>query len=313
MLIDLLNKFLQKYIALLTICSLFLGVIFDDFGKQFLFFVPFLFAFMTFSGSIKMKFSDLNIFYKAPGAILFCMVILHIIMPLISYLIASMIFDDRLLIIGFVMLMCVPTGVTSIIWINVGRGDMPLGLAVVLLDTFLAPIVIPATMHLVSGKAVKIQTADLILDLILMIVVPTIVAILLNEFSHGKVPKIIGTKLGPFSKLALFSIIFVNGGAIAPYMKAISWELLLIIAVVFVVVVCGYIVSIVLSRFMQYSYDRHVSITFLCGMRNISTGVIVATTYFPAKVAMPVAFGMLFQQLLASIVSTQLEKRRKVV
>ncbi|WP_414051001.1 bile acid:sodium symporter family protein [Macrococcus animalis] len=311
--LDIVNKFLQKYIALLTICSLLLGVIFDDFGKYFLFVVPFLFAFMTFSGSINMKFSDLNIFYKAPKDILFCMVVLHLIMPLLSYLIANAIFDDQLLIIGFVMLMCVPTGVTSIIWINVGRGDMPLGLAVVLLDTFLAPIVIPATMHLVSGKAVKIQTADLIIDLILMIVVPTIIAILLNELSRGTVPKIIGTKLNPFSKLALFSIIFVNGGAIAPYMKAFTWELLLIIVVVFIVVVCGYLVSIVLSRFMQHSYPRHVSITFLCGMRNISTGVIVATTYFPAKVAMPVAFGMLFQQLLASIVSTQLEKRRKEV
>lgn len=305
------NQFLQKYIAILTIMSLLLGVIFDDFGKHFLMFVPFLFAFMTFAGSINMKFSDLNIFYKAPGAILFCFVILHIVMPFVSFVIANIFFDDKLLIIGFVMLMCVPTGVTSIIWINVGRGDMPLGLAVVLLDTMLAPIIIPSTLVLVAGKSVKVNTSDLIIDLILMIVVPTVIAIALNEASRGKVPKMIGTKLNPFSKLALFSIIFVNGGAIAPYMKSFSFELLLIIAIVFIVVISGYFVSISLSQMMHHSYARHVSITFLCGMRNISTGVIVATTYFPAKVAMPVAFGMLFQQLLASIVSTQLEKRRK--
>lgn len=311
-LIDLMNKFLQKNIALLTLISLSLGVIFDEFGHHFLIVVPYLFAFITFSGSMKMKFSDLNIFYKAPKDILFCMIVLHLIMPVLSYLIANLIFDDHLLVIGFVMLMCIPTGVTSIIWINVGRGDLPLGLAVVLLDTFLAPVIIPLTMHIVSGETVKINTSDLIMDLILMIVVPTIVAIVINEASHGKIPDKIGNRLNPFSKLALFGIIFVNGGAIAPYMKDFSIELVIIIAVVFVVVVSGYVISSVMSHFMQCSYARHVSITFLCGMRNISTGVIVATTYFPPKVALPVAFGMLFQQLLASIVSTQLEKRRPI-
>lgn len=221
-LIDLMNKFLQKNIALFTLISLSLGVIFDEFGHHFLILVPYLFAFMTFSGSMKMKFSDLNIFYKAPRDILFCMIVLHLIMPVLSYLIANLIFDDHLLVIGFVMLMCIPTGVTSIIWINVGRGDLPLGLAVVLLDTFLAPVIIPLTMHIVSGKSVKIDTGDLIFDLILMIVVPTIVAIVINEASHGKIPDKIGNRLNPFSKLALFGIIFVNGGAIAPYMKDFS-------------------------------------------------------------------------------------------
>lgn len=40
---------------------------------------------------------------------------------------------------------------------------------------------------------------------------------------------------------------------------------------------------------------------FNAGMRNIAVGVVLATTYFPSKVAMPVVFGMLFQQVLASV------------
>lgn len=143
-----------------------------------------------------------------------------------------------------------------------------------------------------------------------MIVVPTIIAILLNELTKGKFPDRIGNRLSPFSKIALFLIVLINGSAIGPYVKDMDLELLKIIAVVFVIVVIGYIVSVGSSYLMQHSYARHVSMTFLGGMRNISTGVIVATTYFPPKVAMPVAFGMLFQQLFASIVSTQLEKRR---
>jgi predicted Na+-dependent transporter len=35
-------------------------------------------------------------------------------------------------------------------------------------------------------------------------------------------------------------------------------------------------------------------------MRNISAGAVIATTYFPPQVAVPVVVGMLFQQVLAS-------------
>ncbi|MNJ80971.1 hypothetical protein D3C77_795600 [compost metagenome] len=36
-------------------------------------------------------------------------------------------------------------------------------------------------------------------------------------------------------------------------------------------------------------------------MRNISAGAVLAVTYFPAPVAVPVVLGMVFQQTLASL------------
>ena len=51
-----------------------------------------------------------------------------------------------------------------------------------------------------------------------------------------------------------------------------------------------------------------VTLVFTGGMRNIALGVIIATTYFPSKVAMPVVFGMLFQQVLASVFSKVIQK-----
>jgi bile acid:Na+ symporter, BASS family len=46
------------------------------------------------------------------------------------------------------------------------------------------------------------------------------------------------------------------------------------------------------------------------GMRNISAGAVIAITYFPAPVAIPVIVGMLFQQVLASLVGSVLDKRK---
>jgi bile acid:Na+ symporter, BASS family len=41
--------------------------------------------------------------------------------------------------------------------------------------------------------------------------------------------------------------------------------------------------------------------TFSSGMRNISAGAVIAVSFFPAAVAVPVIVGMLFQQILASL------------
>ena len=56
------NRFLQKYIAILTPLSLVVGVLLENVGHHFVFLVAWLFAFMTFTSSLKMKFKDVNVF-----------------------------------------------------------------------------------------------------------------------------------------------------------------------------------------------------------------------------------------------------------
>ena len=51
-----------------------------------------------------------------------------------------------------------------------------------------------------------------------------------------------------------------------------------------------------------------VTFTFSGGMRNISAGAVIAISYFPSAVVFPVVVGMLFQQIIASIFATILDK-----
>ena len=48
--------------------------------------------------------------------------------------------------------------------------------------------------------------------------------------------------------------------------------------------------------------------TFTCGMRNISSGAVIATQYFPGEVVFPVMCGTLFQQVLASLIGHAFEQ-----
>lgn len=299
--VQLLNQFIQKWMPVLTPLSLVIGVLLEKIGTHFLFLVPILFAIMTFISSLNLKFQDIKVFKQYPKTILFMIAFLHILMPLWAFFLAELIFDDRLLTIGFLISVAVPTGVTSVIWVTISKGNLPLCLAIILIDTLLAPILMPLILHIVVGESIALNTPALIFDLIWMIVLPSLLGIIVNEWTKGKLFEQYGKPFSLISKLCLFGIIMINSSAIAPYVKTIDLELAKVIAVVLFLAVSGYVISLVLGRLFWKSEADQATFIFNGGMRNIAVGVVIATTYFPSKVAMPVVFGMLFQQVLASI------------
>lgn len=296
-----LNQFIQRWMPILTPLSLVMGVLLEEIGGHLLFLVPILFAGMTFISSLKLKFRDIKVFKEYPKTILFIIAFLHILMPLWAYFLAQVIFNDHLLSIGFLLSVAVPTGVTSVIWVTISKGNLPLCLAIILIDTLLAPILMPVTLHLVLGESIQLETSALIFDLIWMIVLPSILGMIMNEWTKGKLSEKAGMPLALVSKLCLFGIIMINSSAIAPYVKNLNAELAGVIGLVLVVAVSGYTFSLIISRTFLKSRADQATFVFNAGMRNIAVGVVIATTYFPSKVAMPVVFGMLFQQVLASV------------
>lgn len=303
-----LNKYLQKWMPILTPLSLVVGVLFENVGQQLLFLVPWLFAFMTFAGSLSMNFEGIKSLKKYPKVILIVIAFLHLLMPIWAYFVSTVIFHDQLLTIGFVLAVAVPTGVTSFIWVSICRGNLALCLAIILIDTLISPVVIPALLHIVVGQTIEIDTVGLIVDLLWMIVAPSLIGVALNEFTKGKIELTLGKKLAPFSKLSLFSIVMINSSAIAPYIKNINGELVSVILIVFLLAVSGYAFCLVLGHILWKDISIVKMFVFTGGMRNIAVGVVIATTYFPAKTVMPVVFGMLFQQVLASFFSRVMEK-----
>lgn len=294
------NQWLQKMMPIFTPLSLVIGVLLDDWMIPLLFLVPWLFAFMTFAGSLSMNLSAFKSFKKYSVIIVVTIAFLHIVMPLWAYFIAELLFNDPLYTLGFVLAVAVPTGVTSFIWVSVTRGNLALCLSIILIDTVLSPVVMPAIIHVVAGDAVHVDIQPMMIDLLLMVVLPSIAGVLFNEWTHERVSKTLAATLAPFSKLSLFLIVMINSSAIAPYVMDMSIEVLQIIAVVFIVALCGYVICYIVGKAIWKEHDVVTTFVFTGGMRNISAGVVLATTYFPGKVVMPVVFGMLFQQILAS-------------
>lgn len=304
------NRFIEKWMPFVTPCSLLLGVLLSVWLKPFSFAVPWIFAFMTFSGSLGSNFRDLKKVLQHPAPLLVCLLILHVWMPLIAWGAGSGLFrGDSYTITGLVLAFVIPTGIVSFMWVSLYQGNIALTLSIILLDTFLSPFVVPYTLHLIVGADVNIDTWGMMKGLLWMVVLPSIAGMILNQWTGGTIKKSLGPKLAPFSKLGLILVVAINASVVAPYFTHVSLKSFGIGLTVLAIAATGYVWGWLGARRMGCDRGIIVAMTFNSGMRNISAGAVLAATYFPAQVVFPVMVGTLFQQILASLYAHFLGKK----
>lgn len=295
------NRQLERLMPLITPISVMVGVMLADSLLSFAFLIPWLFAFMTFSGSLGSTFGSLKGAIKKPLPLLIVLGLLHFIMPMIAWLVGHTLFiNDHLTMTGLVLASVIPTGITSFIWVTIYKGSIGLALSIILFDTILSPFLVPFTLSFLVGQKVHIDTFNIMYGLLFMVVIPSIVGMLTNYLTKGKSVKA-GKNLAPFSKLALASVVMINGAVIAPYIKKVSIELVVIALTVFILACFGYFLAWMIGVLLKRDRETKVVMMFTGGMRNISAGAVIAVQYFPPAVAVPVVLGMLFQQVLASL------------
>jgi bile acid:Na+ symporter, BASS family len=296
-----LNQYLEKIMPLITPVSVITGVILSSYIKDYSFLIPWIFAFMTFAGSLSSNFRSLKDVILHPFPILMAIAILHLLMPVWAWSVGHLTFPtDPHTITGLVLAMVIPTGITSFIWVSIYKGNIPLVLSVILLDTLLSPLIVPYSLSLFIGQKVPMDYLEIMKGLIGMIVIPSLAGMVLNQLTKGNITKQLGARLAPFSKISIGFVVMLNGGVVAPYLKNINLKLISITVVVFLIALTGYLFSFFLGRLILKDRDSVITLTFSGGMRNISAGAVIGVTYFPPAVAVPVVVGMLFQQVLAS-------------
>ncbi|MCA1010055.1 bile acid:sodium symporter family protein [Halobacillus halophilus] len=295
------NQFLQKIMPYLTPSAVIIGVVFSDWFDSLVFLVPWIFAVMTFAGSLGSNFSDLKKVLRHPVAMIACIMVLHIVMPLIALGVGTLIFGSGAhTTIGLVLSFVIPTGITTLIWVSINKGNVVLTLSIILVDTLIAPLAVPFVMQMLVGNAVEMNVQEIMNGLLWMIVIPSLVGMLINQFAEKEFTEKLESNLSPATKLGIGAVVTINSSAVAPYFKNINGKLILIGVVVCMLAIFAYFIGFLTGKLLKIGRPSIISLTFNSGMRNISGGAVIAITYFPPPVAVPVIVGMLFQQVLAS-------------
>jgi len=295
------NSFLDRMIPVTTPLAVALGLFFPHIFIHIRPFVIFLFGIMTFSGALRLTARELGETAKSPAPILFFFLTAHILMPLAALSSSSIVFDNIDVITGFVLLFAGPTAVSGFIWVSIFKGDKALGLTFILLDTLLAPIVVPATISILMGAKVTMDMSGIAISLIFMVVLPTVIAVALNETSRGKIPACFCPWLDPFAKLCLFTVIAANSSAVSPFVRfsdPLFWQ---VAGLCVLLTTCGFLISKIFGKIGKCSDQKSTSLIIAGGLRNNSAVMTIAVAFFPEAAVLPTLLSLIIQQTVAAI------------
>ncbi len=306
------NRYLEAWMPLVTPVSVVLGLVMANELNGFVGAVPWIFALITFSGSIGLSLRDFRTAIARPLPIILTMLNLHLLMPLIAMFAGRLFFPgDPLIVTGMILLLLVPTGIVSFMWVSIFKGLTALTLSIILLDTLLSPFIVPWMLSALIGTHVEINAWGMMKGLLWMVLVPSVLGIVINHFSAGKAKLAWGPVLSPLSKLCLAVVIMINSAVIAPYFRKFDLATLHAAGLILILIIIGYMLGWLISLLLRSSREVQIVLTFNSGMRNISAGAVLAVSFFPPPVAYPAIIGMLFQQMTASLIGTLLFRGRR--
>lgn len=271
-----------------------------------------LFVYLTFITSLDIYFRDIVKIMRRPVLPLGMLMLIHGIIPFVAWIIGHAFFPNDLYVrIGLLISSAIPVGLTSIVWTGIAGGDVVLALVVVMLDTLLSPLILPVFFAIVLKQGIEINYVQMIGELILMVAVPSILAMAVNTLTKGRIEAFSHSIGGLTAKIGVFLIILINAAIIAP---KVVWDFSMVklLFVILLIMLSSYFLGF-LSAFISRIKQRETIITmvFNTGMRNINFGFILALTYFPTAVAIPVTLASVFNQPLASLVSWIFNRKKE--
>lgn len=304
--------FVGSHMAFVSPTCVVLGVLFPDQLSVLRPAVTALFAFMTFQSSLSNTFGNLARTVRRPGPLVATLLLATALMPCAACVLATALFGaSPNLVCGIVLEYSVPVAVVSAMWTNMLGGDPALSLATILVSTVAAPVTIPLTLHLLLGQTVEVDAARMMGEMVVSIALPALAGTLLNDASRGWAARDLSPALSPAGKIALVLVILSNSTGVAPYVRALTPQLVGVMAFICAFSVGGYALGLAAARLMRRPREQEVSMTYLVGMRNISAGAVIAAEYFPGEVMFPVVIGTLFQQVIAACFGTVLRRARR--
>ena len=298
-----LDAFLGKHMAVLIVAFVLVGITFPDIFSPINDYTMALFAFMTFANSLGGGFREMADVARRPLPVVVIFAILHVVMPLLALAAGKLLFPEApLFTTGLVLEYAIPTGVASLLWVSIGRGNTSMCLSVVLLDTLLAPFVIPLTLRVLLGSVVEMDTASMVGNLMIMVAIPALLAMTLYQLTRGRAAVTWKPRLAPFAKLTMLVLVLANATGCAPFLRDITPTLVKLICAVFALCLLGFFLGYRAARLMKADFPTAVTMSLNSGIRNIAAGSVLAIAYFPGDVLFPVAFSPLFLQATTAVI-----------
>lgn len=110
----------------------------------------------------------------------------YVIMPLIGYLLATLLPLPPAIAMGIVLVGCSPSGLASNVMAFIARANVPLSITVTAFSTLLSPFVTPALLKLLAGQFVPVDFWKMMMEILNITILPIVAGLLFNAFAYSQ-------------------------------------------------------------------------------------------------------------------------------
>eukprot|EP00249_Psilotum_nudum_P007718 c20774_g1_i1 orf=381-1643(-) len=251
-------------------------------------------GFLMLSMGLTLTFEDFRRCLQNPWTVGVGFVAQYFIKPLLGFLIAMSLKLSAPLATGLILVSCCPGGQASNVATYISKGNVALSVLMTSCSTIGAIFMTPLLTKVLAGQLVPVDAAGLALSTFQVVLVPTIIGVLSNEYFPKFTERI--TSFTPLVGVILTTLLCASPiGQVSQVLKAQGVQLFFPVAVLHA---AAFFLGYWLSKICRFGESTSRTISIECGMQSSALGFLLAQKHFSNPlVAVPSAVSVVFMAL----------------
>lgn len=250
-------------------------------------------GFLMLSMGLTLTFEDFRRCLRNPWTVGVGFLAQYLIKPVLGFFIAMTLKLSAPLATGLILVSCCPGGQASNVATYISKGNVALSVLMTTCSTIGAIIMTPLLTKLLAGQLVPVDAAGLAISTFQVVLVPTIIGVLSNEFFPKFTSKIVSVT--PLIGVILTTLLCASPiGQVADVLKTQGAQLILPVALLHgAAFALGYWISKI-----SFGESTSRTISIECGMQSSALGFLLAQKHFTNPlVAVPSAVSVVCMAL----------------
>ncbi|MCQ2738533.1 MAG: bile acid:sodium symporter family protein [archaeon] len=263
---------------------------------------------LMFSMGLTIEFDDFVVVFKKPKYIAVGIIAQFTLMPILAFIIGSLLNLEIGLLVGLVLVGTCPGGTASNVITYLSGGDTALSIGMTTVNTILATVLTPLISFIILKTTVDVDILSLFISIVQIVIIPLVLGFIINRYFKRFVEKV--RDILPtiaITSIAIIVILVISHTAD----KLLTMGLIVLVAVI-ALNLLGHICGFALGKILGFPLDKIKTIAIELAMQNSGLATALATTSFPnlAMATVPGAMYSIWQNLFGTVVAYIFKKMR---
>lgn len=263
---------------------------------------------LMFDLGLTLRPSDFVLIAKRPRAVFVGLFGQLVLLPLVSFAVASFFPLPPIFFIGVMLIACCPGGSSSNIFSKLAKGDVALSVSLTALSSVITLFTVPVimqwvTVHVGASQGIQLPVVNLLMQNVFTMLAPIVLGILCRKYYSNVAMKMDRV----LSKIAFPALMLLAGIFFVQHYDTITTHFSVLGMCVGLLLLTAVALSGVGSRCMRLNNTERRTIVIEVGMQNAAQAIAVASSPFvfnDGRIAIPaIIYALLMNVVLLTYVS----------